>query len=265
MKVRTLAEHHGLIHDSRVTGEGFHVISRSYVSGDVEITALQLSSEDSLKRGGGATRKNVDRQTMDDGVLEKSVRRAKTMIRRKCLTLCADRLMTLTFRENVTDISEAWRVFHYFSKLMRWRYGERYQYVTVPEQQQRGAIHFHLAITGYYHANTVRRLWQRAAGVHDGNIDITSPRRIKKNRWTAATIAGYLAKYISKGKSVTEFNKRRYSSTASIILPSPVYGWIPWCDFVLHIMCETLTVMTRHPLRTIFEGEGRLPLTYIST
>lgn len=263
-KVRTLAEINGKIHPSRVTGNGHHVIGRQYPSGDVELTSLQLSHEDSLKRGGGARRENSDRGSMDSSVLEKSKKRAATQVRRKCLTFQADRLLTLTFRENVTDIDEAWRVFDYFRKLMKWRYRDHFKYVVAPEFQKRGAVHFHLAVQGYYHANTVRRLWHRAAASHGGNIDITSPRRIKLNNWTPAAIAGYLTKYIRKDET-TEFNRRRYSSGGNIQIPAPIYGWVPYCDFILNILCETLGRMTRRPLRVVFEGEGRLPLAYIST
>jgi hypothetical protein len=218
-----------LITEERSTGTGHHLSVRHYPSGDAEAVAIKLGPDDSLKRGGGAKRKNDKKSSMDDPTLHKSQHRARRTIRQKSLTIRADRMLSLTFRENVTDIQEAWDVFKYFSKLMR-RYkeqiNENFQYVAVPEFQKRGAVHFHLAVHGFQEVGIVRRLWRRASGRRGGNIDITSPRKHGKKSWNPKRIAQYLAKYISKNDSV-EFNKRRFSSGGNIQVPDPLKGWIP--------------------------------------
>jgi len=262
---RTLSEFYPVISDDRASGAGHHLITRSYPTGDVELTSLRLSSDDSLKKGGGATRRNTSKDEMCESVLRKSCQRAKTQIRRKCLSLQADRLLTITFRKNETDIDLAWKKFKYFCTLMRWRYGERFQYVAVPEYQKRGAVHYHLAVRGWYHYNTVRRLWARASGDSGGNVDFTGiVKRHGKTERNPRKIANYISKYISKADSVT-FNKRRYSSGGKIEVPAPVYGWLAITESAVYHLCTLVEKMTPKPVTNIWEAEGRYPIICIST
>ena len=253
-----------MITRGRDTGNGYYMSGRKYPTGDVEICAIRLGEEDSLRRGGGAKRKHDDKSTMDAATLHKSISRARTTVRRKLLSMSADRLLTLTFRENVQDIDDAWNCFKYFCKLMRFRYRDRWAYVCVPEYQKRGAVHFHLAIVGYYHANTVRRMWLRASGKRGGNVDITTPRKAGKNSWNPKRIAAYLTKYITKGDSV-DFNRRRYSSGGDIQIPEPQKGWLACGMPVISVMRETLEKMTRKSVDSLWEYEGYFGITYIST
>lgn len=261
---RSLNEKFSLISDSRSGGCGYHLICREYPTGDIELTSLKLTSDDSLTRGGGAVRENTDKSSMTAEVLQKSIRRARTQIRRRCLTMEANKLLTLTFRENITSVDEAWKKFKYFIKLMRWRYRE-FKYVAVPEYQKRGAVHFHLAVRGYYDFNTVRRLWLRAAGDSGGNVDFTSPRtkggKIVKN---PSRISAYISKYISKEDNAA-FNRRRYSSGGEIKIPSPIYGWLALGDATVFILCSLVEKLTHAPVRRIWESEGRYPIIHIMT
>ena len=271
---RSLEDHHPLITEGRDTGNGYALSMRHYPSGDAEITGIRLFPDDRLRRGGGAPRKNAEKKEMDQETLLKSVSRARTTIRRKLLTMCADRLLTLTFKENVTDMDEAWHCFKYFCRLMRSRYGESrkdrhgnvlgFEYVAVPEYQARGAVHFHLAIKGYYHANTVRRLWLRASGNRGGNIDITSPRNADKNSWNPRRISNYLSKYISKTEKV-EFNRRRYSSSTTIKIPEPLTGWLALGVPLISVMRQTVESVTHRQIVTIWESEGYFGCVYLST
>ncbi|MDO3651342.1 rolling circle replication-associated protein, partial [Nocardia mangyaensis] len=228
------------------------------------MVAIRLGSEDSLKRGGGAKRKNAEKSAMDESTLNKSIARAKVNVRRKAMSMNADRMLTLTFRENVTDIDTAWDCFKYFCKLMRFRYRDKFQYIAVPEYQKRGAVHVHVAINCYYHANTVRRFWHRAAGQFQGNIDITSPRKIAKNSWNPKRIANYLSKYLTKNDSV-EFNRRRYSSGGKITLPEPIRGWLALGVPLISIMGDCIGKLTRKQVSCVWESEGYFGITYLST
>lgn len=250
-----------VIDDNRTTGNGWYMSVKSFPRGDVEMVALKLGSDDSLKRGGGAGRKNKEKQAMTDEVLKKSQLRAKKLIRHKLMMMEADRMLTLTYKENVTDIKQAWSDFKKFSRLMKWRYNDQWQYVCVPEYQKRGAVHFHIAIKGYYHANTVRRLWHKV--VAKGNIDITSPRLIKKESWNPKRIANYLSKYISKNDSV-EFNKRRYSSS-SIDLPPSLTGWVALGLPITAVMYKLMNMVTRKQHRDYWEADGVFPICMMTT
>jgi hypothetical protein len=255
---------HPMITKHRDTGNGYYISMRRYPTQDVEAVAIKLSHEDSLRRGGGAKRKNNEKSEMDDDTLKKSIQRARTTVRRKLLSLCADRLLTLTFHENVTNDQVAWDRFKYFNKLMRFRYGDKWAYVAVPEYQKRGAVHFHLAIVGYYHANTVRRLWRRACGKLGGNVDITSPRKAEKNSWNPKRIANYLSKYITKTETA-DFNARRFSSGGKIQIPPAVTGWMACGGSTSSALWDVAQQLTHKPVREYWESEGYFDLIMIST
>lgn len=258
-------ELHPLITQDRVVQNGYYMVCREYQgTGEVECCAIRLDQGDSLKRGGGAGRKNDKKQEMDESTFNKSISRAKTAIRRKSLALQADRMLTLTFKENVTDITEAWAVYKYFCKLMKFRYREKFRYVAVPELQKRGAVHFHIALSGFYHLGTVRRLWKRAAGKRGGSVHITSPRKAGKNSWNPKNIAVYIAKYISKA-DIVDFNKRRYSSGGDIPIPEPERGWLALGVPVVVVMRQIIEAKTRKQMKTIHQSDGYLGIIYCST
>lgn len=255
----------GLITSGRDCGNGYHIVARSYPSGDAEVCAVRIESDDQLRRGGGATRQATCRDEQSVEVKLKAAARSRKNIRRLCKTACFDRMLTLTFRENITDRKQAWKKFHYFNKLMRWRYKERWFYLVVPEFQKRGAVHFHLAIKGWFHVQTVRRFWMRAVGDSGGNIDITSPRKAhNKNSWNPRHIANYLAKYVAK-EMTADFNARRYASGGDIKVPEPITGWVGVGISVIPLLMDVLKQLTRVPHQYIYEGEHRFYLFYVST
>lgn len=253
-----------IITAGRTTGNAHRVIFRNYNGENVEAVSMRLEADEQLMRGGGAGRKHRAKEDMDESTLAKSKQRARSSVRRKCFAAGMDRMLTLTFRENVTDLAEAWEVFKYFSRLMRWRFKDRWFYVCVPEFQKRGAVHFHLAISGFFHANTVRRFWLRAAGHREGNVDITSPKRIGKNSWNPRRIASYLTKYITKEESVG-FNSRRYSSGGEIPEPEIVRGWVALGLSMSRLFRDLAYSITRKQLAVIWEGDDHRGLLYCST
>ena len=261
---RTLNQISGLITDYRDTGNGFHISARHYPSGEMEVSAIKLGAEDSLKKGGGAKRKNNKKSEMDEKTLDKSIHRTRTNVRRKTLALDSDRLLTTTFKDNLQDVDKAWSIYKYFIKLMRWRFKE-FPYVVVMEYQKRGAIHFHLAIKGYYHANTVRRFWRRAAGQYGGNIDITDPRKAaNKNSWNPKRIAHYIAKYITKEDSAA-FNRRRYATGGRIQVPEPLTGWLALGVSVERIMRLIIESISGKQPNQYHECDSYFYIYYLST
>jgi hypothetical protein len=52
-------------------------------------------------------------------------------------------LVTLTYRDNFTDLTGAYRHFGSFIQTLRYQFGKTFKYVCVPEFQKRGAVHFH--------------------------------------------------------------------------------------------------------------------------
>ena len=97
-----------------------------------------------------------ERAERDRQNLERSCKRSYKRVL-DCIegTRC-DRMLTLTFQENVVDMDIALIAFQKFIVLVYAQWG-RIDYVAVPERQQRGAIHYHLAI------NRFLPCWQRYA------------------------------------------------------------------------------------------------------
>lgn len=256
---------HPMITKERESGNAWFVSARHYPTDDVEVVALRLSPEDSFRGGGGGARVNTDKSQMDESVLRKSQGRAAVAVRRKALAMSADRMLTLTFRENVEDSEEAWDCFKYFSRLMRWRFTDRWVYIAVQERQARGAIHFHLAIKGFFPVSTVRDFWLRACGHRSGNIDIASSKHeMGKRSWNPRRIAQYLAKYMTK-VDIAAFNKRRYSTGGSIQLPEPVRGWMSCGLSVVSVLRQIVESKSRLQVTTVRDGEAFWPFVYVST
>lgn len=264
-ELRTLNDVYSLISDERNSGKGWYTKVVAFNSGDVECIALKLDSDQSIRKGGGAKRENTDKSEMNELVLAKSQARARKNIRYKSLMLNADRMLTLTYRENKTDLAACRSDLERFSRLMRKEFDKQWQYIAVPEFQKRGAVHFHMAISGFFPVKKVRSIWRSVVG--DGNIDITSPRiAIGKNSWNPRRIANYLSKYLTKTDSV-QFNKRRYSS--SNIPPPPfVTGWLPitigLCPEI--IMSRIIRMLSdREPTDFYETSESYFPLIIVST
>lgn len=158
--------------------------------------------------------------------LARAARRARQVVRWRAMAIGVDRLLTLTYRENMQDLQECRRHFDLFRRRMQ-KAGYLEHFVAVPERQQRGAWHVHIAIKGWIPVDVVRENWRAVAG--DGNIDIARSRR---GDFDAKRIAAYLAKYI--GKAFDEVSDGRTRYWASRGAPSPVVSehWVTNDDWL---------------------------------
>jgi len=133
--------------------------------------------------------------------LDRSVRRSKATVRRKCMAGGLDHLLTLTYRENRFDLEQSFADLKRFIRLVR-ESMPSFKYVAVSEYQQRGAVHFHLAVKGFQNVRLLRSLWLRVVGENNGNIDVQAPLHKRKGSpWDLAKLAGYISKYITKAAS----------------------------------------------------------------
>lgn len=119
--------------------------------------------------------------------------RAATEVRRSILAIAADRMLTLTYAENMTDRTQALRDLMKFIRIMR-RNFSRWQSVSVLEYQQRGACHFHIALCGYYDITVIRSAWQSIVG--RGSCHMAFEPRANGNPYSK--LASYMAKYLAK-------------------------------------------------------------------
>lgn len=148
---------------------------------------------------------------------QRVIRRAKQKLRWLVKCLGADRLLTLTFRGQVTDYKQAEAVLTKFLRRCRDHWGPEFKFAAVPELQKRGVWHFHLALRGFWNVDKLRGFWWRSCGERvgfstegkpvlldggqtPGNVDITNPRvrgQVRRS-WAIDKLAGYLSKYVGK-------------------------------------------------------------------
>lgn len=129
--------------------------------------------------------------------------------------------LTLTMRE-VVEISEANKSFNRFSTKIRQRLGKEIRYISVPEFQKRGAVHFHVLIWGLEenlikterHTRFIAKLWS------EGFIDL-------KKTDGSIKLAGYLGKYMAKSLSDPRLSMRRaYNASRNVKRPAVFSGGI---------------------------------------
>ncbi len=93
--------------------------------------------------------------------------------------------VTLTFKENFTDLREANKLFHKFIKRLKYRYSD-FKYLAIPEFQQRGAVHYHMLINlKFVNHKEMAKIWR------EGFIQINKVKHINK-------LGKYISKYIGK-------------------------------------------------------------------
>ena len=170
-----------------------------------------------VERGEGDRESSIDRAS----------RRAKTKVRRLAKAMQADCLLTLTYRENVTDKKRVEADFKAFRKRLT-ALGP-FQYVATLEKQQRGAYHIHIACRQFpawlknEHGvrvksyNVIRSMWRRVVGSDNGNVDLTKPRGAN----SAHKVAAYIAKYVTKCIEDAALNAKSYWASRGIDVPSP--------------------------------------------
>ena len=163
---------------------------------------------------------------------DRSCRRAKTRVRRIAKFKQLDTMLTLTYGENQTDRTVAQRHLAAFLRRVK-RVIPEFEYLAVPEQQKRGAWHWHIAVrqlkSGYWVRGTYVHSWKllravwRSVIAGPGNIDVQA--RGKPGR-SVHQLSSYLTKYISKGFTTSGMHQNRYQSSA-VDLPKALVFDIP--------------------------------------
>jgi hypothetical protein len=155
---------------------------------------------------------------------DRARRRARQTCRDRIWMLGADRMLTLTKRGKFRSTDEAWSAWDLFRRSARKFWGERWQFVVVPEAHREGGYHLHVALRGFFDVGMLRRLWNRALGGTGresgpdtcGNVDITGAVSSPRSR---TRIANYLAKYL--GKDLGEVIRGRRALASSRGIPAP--------------------------------------------
>ena len=140
-------------------------------------------------------------------LLQRAAQRAKGRVRQLCKVMGADTLLTLTYKQNVTDETTCKGDLKEFVRRLR-RVLPDFKAVVGFEQQKRGAWHVHMATLALPPAlqnkngvkvksfDLIRSIWRGVAKDRGGNIDVS--RRKRNSKRSPARLAAYLSKYITK-------------------------------------------------------------------
>jgi hypothetical protein len=178
----------------------------------------------------------------------RAVSHAKRTTRYLVQQLQADRLLTLTYRENVEDREKVKADFVRFVRLVKsgWK-GQGglkdWRYVAVLERQERGAYHVHIAVRGWQPITFIRACWYKALGASiasrgsetPGAVNVTPPRDSmgsrRKKEWASVRLASYIVKYMQKTFDETTTEKNRYWRSRDIQAPHVYRHWLAATNF----------------------------------
>ena len=181
-----------------------------YGDGLCEVGWSFVASTEVVKAGRGESMQRLAHE-------DRASRRARSRLRQLILTANANYLLTLTYRANITEYRQACDDLARFIRRVR-KYLPAWVYIAVPEQQKRGAWHWHLAVIGRQDVSILRACWLGVVG--EGNIDVQRPKSGKANQRLA--IVKYLGKYLAKGFALgtRALNGHRFRASSGIAVPS---------------------------------------------
>jgi hypothetical protein len=148
------------------------------------------------------------REERDQQNQERSARQARKTIREICYNNFDNQtsFLTLTYKENKTDLKSAYYDLKKFIKKINYHYNLELKYLCVPELQERGAIHFHLILFSVpkFPVKELGKFWAH------GFIKIN---KVKNSEH----LFNYLLKYISKDLQDKKLNsQKRFVSSRNL-------------------------------------------------
>lgn len=179
------------------------IIVKSYnkkcvISGDViEIYEYENSIVEGYKDNRKTVRGRSSSASEEDKIINrnKTYTRARTNVRRLINSnINSDsKFVTLTFKDNVTNIQQANYEFKKFRQRLESKISYKLQYVAVVEFQKRGAIHYHVVMFNlkYISNKLLREIWGQ------GYIKIN---KIKN----CDNVGAYVCKYMTKDSCFDE-------------------------------------------------------------
>lgn len=234
----------------------YQAIVRRFPGGGVEVAvtctqhmsrmsaAQRWSAHDPIKLGREELTE-VQKMAKDEENISRSVRRARQKVRwvNKCMG--ADHMVTLSYRENMTDVVRLKRDWRAFVKLFTARH-PGWKYLAVREYQDRGALHLHIATHGHQDIKYLRRCWYIVLGAAPdaagadapGQVDVTGPSKRwggHGSKWAADKLAAYMTKYLHKCFEEAEVGSKRYWASKGIEKPEVIKIWLGSTNYVAAI------------------------------
>jgi len=187
---------------------------RNFGDGQVEVTATRFDRYMGAQHLSHMPRAKRGESENTEQNLRDAAKRAKQQVRLRCKAISADRMITLTYRENMMDKARLKKDFD----ALRRRLGrvQDFQYVAVAERQKRGAWHLHIAVKGRQNYRVLRSIWRSIVGEDNGNIDVRNP---FKERGLRHRLASYISKYITKDFAEHALNEKRYWTSRGVVIP----------------------------------------------
>jgi len=141
-------------------------------------------------------------------IRDDNIRRSRQKIRR-LINSNQDlvKFMTLTFKENITDLAIANRYFDIFIKRLKRQY-PNFKYLCVPEFQKRGAVHYHLLCNlPFINSEKLNSIWCHGFAFirKVDNVD---------------NMGAYVCKYLGKANfDPRYFKKRKFFYSNNLVQP----------------------------------------------
>lgn len=122
-----------------------------------------------------------------------------------------NKFITLTFKDNIKDHNIANYEYNKFAKRISYRYNN-FKYITVPEYQKRGSIHYHiLSQIPFIKHSDLTKIWS------NGYVFINRIDRINN-------ISLYVSKYITKQLLQKHYKKKKFFTSKNITKPKIIYN-----------------------------------------
>lgn len=220
-----------LLDDGPVLKTTWMVYDRQFPDGQREICAsrfVRIKQSGPLPYANRAKRGESEKRAENN---DDSAKRARQAVRLRCKSIRADRMLTLTYRENMKDWVRLLKDWDAFRRRMS-RY-KQFHYVATVERQERGAFHIHVAVHGRQVYQLIRSIWQRIVGLgpdgkQGGQINVRDPHKFGFGKNGAHKLAGYISKYISKDQGSHGLNKKRYWTSRGIVVPEKNFYQLPY-------------------------------------
>jgi len=194
------------------------------ISGDIieilSYSKLNTTTKDMTEVRNGEGVKRFENYAQRQQKRRDMIRRLSTM-NFKCKYA---KFITLTFKENITDIKVANKEFKKYVQRMRYRYGP-FKYIAVIEFQDRGAIHYHmLSDLPYIHYDKLYEIWD------NGNIHVRSVDHVDN-------LGAYLVKYMTKENDDERLQgENGYLISKGLERPIELKSWVHGKDSVCMVV-----------------------------